>query len=177
MPNSNQATLIEIDQTNVDQLKKQLIEDLNKIGIPKITYNSGKLDKVINFLSATNVSNITELEKIKNELSSLTTDLIKLIDSIGNNPSESDQIIFNQNASKLVLKLSGIGVKKDNSEFLIALKEQLEKLDISKLMLFSCVTNKIDELSKLQVELDFFVNEKYKKRGFKKYYYGSTYHY
>lgn len=66
MPNSNQATSMEIDQAELDQLKQlkqQLNEDLNKTGITKISYHPGKLDKIVKILFTTNVSDISPLKK------------------------------------------------------------------------------------------------------------------
>ncbi len=165
MPNSNQAISMEIDQAELDQLKQQLIEDLNKTGITKITYHPGKLEKIVKLLSAINLSDITELKKIKNELSSSPADLKKLIDYLGNNFTKQDKIDFNKKTSKLILKLYSINVNNDNSQILTDLNQQLkklEKLNISELMLFSKITNKIEELSKIQVELDSFVDESIK---------------
>lgn len=138
MPNSNQATSMEIDQAELDPLK-QLNEDLNKTGITKISYHPGKLDKIVKLLSAINLSNITELKMIENELLSSTADLKKLINSFGNNFTKQDKIDFKKKASKLILKLNSINVNNDNSQILTDLKQQLEeleKLKISERMLF-----------------------------------------
>ena len=167
MPNSNQVTSMEIDQAELDQLKQQLNEDLNKTGITKLTYHSNTLDKVAKILFTTNVSDISLLKTIQQELLTSPKDLITLINALGNDSSEYNQIIFNQKISKLILKLHGIDVKKDNSAFLIALKKQLEDLNISELRLFSEITNKIKELSSLQKDLDIFVDKNIKSGDLK----------
>ena len=57
-----------INQAELDplkQLKQQLIEDLNKTGISKITYNPDILDKIVKLLSTINLSDISSYKRLK----------------------------------------------------------------------------------------------------------------